>query len=33
VDVGLSLAVIAAIALPLYGWAQWLFSTGRRLKA
>jgi ABC-2 type transport system permease protein len=33
VNVGLSLAVTAALALPLYGWAQWLFSTGRRLKA
>lgn len=33
VGVGLSLAVIAAFALPLYGWAQWLFSTGRKLKA
>jgi ABC-2 type transport system permease protein len=33
VNVALSLAVVAAIALPLYGWAQWLFSTGRRLKA
>jgi ABC-2 type transport system permease protein len=33
VHVGLSLLVVAAIALPLYGWAHWLFSTGRRLKA
>jgi ABC-2 type transport system permease protein len=33
VSVWLSMAVVAAIALPLYGWAQWLFSTGRRLKA
>ena len=33
VGIGVSLAVIAAFALPLYGWAQWLFSTGRRLKA
>jgi ABC-2 type transport system permease protein len=33
VDVALSLLVIAAVALPLYGWAQWLFSTGRKLKA
>jgi ABC-2 type transport system permease protein len=33
VSVGLSLLVTAAFALPLYGWAQWLFSTGRRLKA
>ena len=33
VGAGLSLAVTAAIALPLYGWAQWLFSTGRKLKA
>ena len=30
---GLALAVTAAIAVPLYAWAQWLFSTGRRLKA
>ena len=33
VGVGVSLAVVAAFALPLYGWAQWLFSTGRKLKA
>jgi ABC-2 type transport system permease protein len=33
IDVGLSLLVVAAIALPVYGWAQWLFSSGRRLKA
>jgi ABC-2 type transport system permease protein len=33
VSPALSLVVVAAIALPLYGWAQWLFSTGRRLKA
>jgi ABC-2 type transport system permease protein len=33
VNVDLSLAVTAALALPLYGWAQWLFSTGRKLKA
>jgi ABC-2 type transport system permease protein len=33
VSVALSLAVVAAIALPLYAWAQWLFSTGRKLKA
>jgi ABC-2 type transport system permease protein len=33
VSPALSLLVVAAIALPMYGWAQWLFSTGRRLKA
>ncbi|MBA3421467.1 MAG: ABC transporter permease [Thermoleophilaceae bacterium] len=33
VGIGLSLAVVAAFALPLYGWAQWLFTTGRKLKA
>ena len=32
VDPALALAVAAALALPLYGWAQWLFSTGRKLK-
>ena len=29
----LSLAVVAALAIPAYGWSQWLFSSGRRLKA
>ena len=33
VDPALALVVAGAIAAPLYGWAQWLFSTGRRLKA
>jgi ABC-2 type transport system permease protein len=33
VSVWLSLGVTAAIAVPAYAWAQWLFSTGRRLKA
>src|ERR687894_2274929 len=33
VSVGLSLAVTAALALPAYAWAQWLFTSGRRLKA
>jgi ABC-2 type transport system permease protein len=33
VDVRLCLAVTAALAVPMYAWAQWLFSTGRRLKA
>jgi ABC-2 type transport system permease protein len=29
----LSLGVTAALALPAYLWAQWLFSSGRKLKA
>lgn len=33
VDPALALLVAGVIAAPLYGWAQWLFSTGRRLKA
>ena len=33
VTVWLSLAVTAALAIPTYPWAQWLFTTGRRLKA
>jgi ABC-2 type transport system permease protein len=33
VDPALALVVAGAIAAPLYAWAQWLFSTGRRLKA
>jgi ABC-2 type transport system permease protein len=33
VSVWLSLAVVAALAIPTYLWAQWLFSSGRRLKA
>jgi ABC-2 type transport system permease protein len=32
VSVWLSLGVMAALALPVYGWSQWLFTTGRRLK-
>ena len=33
VSVWLSLGVTAALAVPAYLWAQYLFSTGRRLKA
>ena len=33
VSVSLSLGVTAALALPMYAWAQWLFTSGRRLKA
>jgi ABC-2 type transport system permease protein len=33
VSIWLSLGVIAALAVPVYAWSQWLFSTGRRLKA
>lgn len=33
VSVALSLAICAALALPLYAWAQWLFASGRKLKA
>jgi len=29
----LSLGVVAALAIPAYAWSQWLFSSGRRLKA
>ena len=32
VSIGLSLAVIAALALPAFLWAQYLFRSGRRLK-
>ena len=32
VSVWLSLGVTAALAVPVYGWSQWLFTTGRRLK-
>jgi ABC-2 type transport system permease protein len=32
VSVWLSLAVTAALAIPVYAWSQWLFTTGRRLK-
>jgi ABC-2 type transport system permease protein len=31
-SVWLSLGVTAALALPVYAWSQWLFTTGRRLK-
>ena len=33
VSVWLSLGVVAALAVPAYLWAQWLFSSGRKLKA
>jgi len=33
VSIWLSLGVTAALAVPAYLWAQWLFTTGRRLKA
>jgi len=33
VSIWLSLAVTAALAVPAYLWAQWLFTTGRKLKA
>ena len=33
VSIWLSLGVTAALAVPAYLWAQWLFSSGRRLKA
>jgi ABC-2 type transport system permease protein len=32
VSIWLSLAVTAALAIPAYLWAQYLFSTGKRLK-
>jgi ABC-2 type transport system permease protein len=32
VSIWLSLGVTAALALPVYAWSQWLFTTGRRLK-
>ncbi len=32
VSVWLSLGVTAALAIPVYLWSQWLFTTGRRLK-
>jgi ABC-2 type transport system permease protein len=32
VSIWLSLAVIATLAVPVYLWSLWLFSTGRRLK-
>jgi ABC-2 type transport system permease protein len=33
VSVWLALGVTAALAIPCYIWAQWLFTTGRKLKA
>jgi ABC-2 type transport system permease protein len=33
VSVWLSLGVTAALAIPAYAWAQYLFTTGKRLKA
>jgi ABC-2 type transport system permease protein len=32
VSVWLSLGVTAALAVPMYAWSQWLFTTGKRLK-
>jgi len=33
VSIWLSLGVIAALAVPVYAWSQWLFTSGRRLKS
>jgi ABC-2 type transport system permease protein len=33
VSIWLALGVTAALAIPAYLWAQWLFTSGRRLKA
>jgi ABC-2 type transport system permease protein len=33
VSVWLSLGVVVALAVPMYLWSQWLFTSGRRLKA
>jgi ABC-2 type transport system permease protein len=33
VSVVLALGVTAALAIPVYLWSQWLFTTGRKLKA
>jgi ABC-2 type transport system permease protein len=33
VSIWLSLGVTAVLAIPAYMWAQWLFTSGRRLKA
>ena len=33
VSIWLSLGVTAALAIPCYLWAQWLFTSGRKLKA
>jgi ABC-2 type transport system permease protein len=32
VSIWLSLGVTAVLAVPVYAWSQWLFTTGRRLK-
>jgi hypothetical protein len=32
VPIWLSLGVVAALAVPAYLWAQYLFTTGKRLK-
>jgi ABC-2 type transport system permease protein len=32
VSIWVSLGVVAALAIPVYGWAQYLFTTGKRLK-
>ena len=32
-SVWLSLGVLAALAVPAYLWSQWLFTSGRKLKA
>jgi ABC-2 type transport system permease protein len=33
VSVVLALGVTAALAIPVYLWSQWLFTSGRKLKA
>jgi ABC-2 type transport system permease protein len=33
VSVWLSLGIVAALAIPTYLWSQWLFTSGRKLKA
>jgi ABC-2 type transport system permease protein len=33
VSIWLSLGLTAALAIPIYAWSQWLFTTGRRLKS
>jgi ABC-2 type transport system permease protein len=33
VSVWLSLGVVAGLAIPAYLWSQWLFTSGRKLKA
>ena len=32
-SIWLSLAVVLALTIPAYLWAQWLFTSGRKLKA